>query len=107
MQTTGPYAPVAGTSIIVDDPAKYTPANERVQIQNNSGMQLAAVLDGWLYSIAPYTATTIRVGGAVQLTMTPSTSITSSGGYILCAWMQPGDVEPTPDGNLVGTAQVI
>ena len=97
-QTTGPYTPVSGTPITVNDPSTGVPSN-KVQIQNASGFSLSVQVGGLPYSVQPQTATTILTNNeGASITITPSSTVANQTGSITLVWLLAGQDSPIPDG---------
>lgn len=97
-QTTGPYTPVSGTPITVNDPSTGVPSN-KVQIQNASGFQLSVQVGGLPYTVQPQTATTILTNNeGSSITITPSSTVSNQTGTITLVWLLAGQNSPIPDG---------
>ena len=100
MQTVGPLALTAGATLTQNDPAKFTPANTDVQVQNNSGYLVTANIGGAQYAIPPFTATTVPTNESPLLQITNAATLSNFGGAVTLVWLQPGEKPPTPDGSL-------
>ena len=87
------------------DPAVNTPANVKVQLQNNSNMALSVQIGGANFLIAPFTASTIPTNTSPTMTVLAGAQ-TAPTGTLTLAWLQPSDEAPMPDGPIVGTSTV-
>lgn len=106
MQTVGPLSITAGVSLFEYDPAKFTQANQSVQVQNNTNVPLTCVVNGVAYSVATFTATTIPTEQAQLLTIIPTGIVGAISGQVTLVWLLRGEAPPIPDGPLVGTVAI-
>ena len=101
----GPFTLVPLGLTSYTDPAVHTPANAKVQLQNNSNMALSVQIGGANFSIAPFTASTIPTNASPTMTVLAGTQ-TAPTGTLTLAWLQPSDEAPMPDGPIVGVSSV-
>ena len=99
MYTTGPFALAAGVTLVTDDPL-IPRQNERVQVQNVSGLSLTVQIGGTQVPVPPFQAVTIDEGGGYQMVVVTGTTANVATGSLWLLWLQPGESSPVPDGPL-------
>ena len=107
MIVDGPYSVSVGSPLALVDPAKYTPQSAKVQIQNNTGLNLTCLLGGFIYPLPPYTSATFPTRHSVDLLLSPSAGVTSSSGPVILVWLLEGEESAQSDGPLLGATKVI
>jgi hypothetical protein len=103
----GPYTVVVNVPTLVTDPAKYTPQSAKVQVQNNTGLNLRCLIGGFVYPIPPYTSSTIPTRVSPDLLLNPSAGVTTGNGPVTLVWLLEGEDSAQPDGPLLGATKVI
>lgn len=102
MQLTGPYYLSSTGQIIQEyDPAKYTSANSRVQIQNYSGFLVTAVIGGSIYLLPSLSASTIETNKADLITLSATQVSNAFGQSVNLVWLQEGEQPAMADGPLI------
>ena len=104
MQVVGPINLSAGLQLLQNDPAKFTPPNTSVQLQNYSGFGITGQIGGNPFAIPPFTASTLHFTGVGQLNATVSSTISAGSGTLTLVWLLPIDVNPVKDGPLTAFA---
>jgi hypothetical protein len=108
MITVGPY-PVTLNIIDVEyDPAQALGAQSaNLQVQNSSSFILSILTAGDVYTIQPFTAQTIPVGGQpIQNTPIANPSGLTDADTITIVWLLTGESPPMDDGPLTSAATV-
>ena len=98
--TTGPYTIFAGQTLSLNDPAVWSGASEKVQVQNNTGYNIYLQTAGAGYNIQPFTASTIPCAGGQTIVGVVSSTQNIQSGLLTAVWLLPGQNAPIQDGPL-------
>lgn len=101
MQLSGPvFLSTTGQIITTEDPAKYSVANARVQIQNFSGFLITAQIGGIQYLLPSLSASTIPTRGNSTLVLEAKQANNAFGQAVNMVWLLEGEEPAMADGPL-------